>query len=349
MTSGPQTAFSFLARQACHGVDLFFVLSGFCLAYPTLANLQNESGATFRIAAYGARRIVRILPPYYAAIATFTLLGYALLGLHNSLPEPMSREALTAGGILKQALFLDRDRQFSDASFWTLAVEFRWYFVFPILLWLWVRHPRAFGALAVAAIVAGGTRLAGVDVFFLPFFMLGIVAAHLHVRGIRLRLWGALALVLSLVAAAASTAPYGWGFPENGPFWGIAMFCVVVAAGSAPALRSVLSARWLVAVGTASYGIYLIHEPLVALIENGALPYVNSAAAFTLAVAGALTAGMLFSHLAERPFVRSALRDALITKIERAFPLVLRHVGIPPAMQLVSTPSRSRELEVVAG
>ncbi|MGZ3506238.1 MAG: acyltransferase family protein [Vulcanimicrobiaceae bacterium] len=32
---------SVVLRQCYHGVDLFFVISGFCLAYPTLARLRG--------------------------------------------------------------------------------------------------------------------------------------------------------------------------------------------------------------------------------------------------------------------------------------------------------------------
>jgi hypothetical protein len=107
--------------------------------------------------------------------------------------------------------------------------------------------------------------------------------------------------------------------------------------------------------GTAVLGVVLfhagVHDPVMTSGPQTAFSFLARQACHgvDLFFDGALTAGMPFSHLAERPFVRSALRDTLITKIERAFPLVLRHVGIPPAMRLVSTPSRSRELEVVAG
>lgn len=329
-----QTPLAFVLRQGCHGVDLFFILSGFCLAYPALARLRTKGAAAFDVSGFAARRIVRIVPPYYAAIALFAFLGGALLLFHVPLPEPMAREALTLGGIVKQALFLDGDRKFLDASFWTLAIEFRWYFMFPVLLWIWVRFPKAFGAIAVAAMVAGATRIQNVDLFFLPFFMLGIVAAGLHVRGLALPALAIPAAIVSTIVAGASTAGNGWYFIENGPFWGVAMFCLVVAAGATPLLRRVLSSRPIVFLGSVSYGVYLVHEPVVALIERSASAHMGAAFSYGVAVAGALAVGTVFSFAAERPFVSSALRDRIVARLEPAVRLIFARLGTSDAMEL---------------
>src|ERR1700741_1429019 len=61
--------------EGAHGVDLFFVLSGFCLAYPTLAKMREQGRATFGIADFGAKRIVRIVPPFYLATVLLVLIA----------------------------------------------------------------------------------------------------------------------------------------------------------------------------------------------------------------------------------------------------------------------------------
>src|SRR6516164_4323804 len=58
-----------------HGVDLFFVLSGFCLSYPTLERLARDGSATFDVAEFAKRRLIRIIPPYWAAIAALAVFG----------------------------------------------------------------------------------------------------------------------------------------------------------------------------------------------------------------------------------------------------------------------------------
>ena len=55
--------------QGCHGVDLFFVISGFCLSYPVLKKVYERGSYQFDLCGYLARRVIRIVPPYYAAIA----------------------------------------------------------------------------------------------------------------------------------------------------------------------------------------------------------------------------------------------------------------------------------------
>lgn len=344
--SGPVV---FLLRQGCHGVDLFFVLSGFCLSYPVLARLHASGRVPFRISAYAARRIVRIIPPYYAAILTFAIMCAILLALRAPLPTGSAPQALSALGILNQMLFLDRERAFLNGSFWTLAIEFRWYFAFPIVLWLWIRFPKVFWTLGVCALVAAGaTSVHNLDLFYLPFFMLGIVAAQLHVQAFRPPVWvfagGAAAFVVGLLGSAHG----GWNNVESGPFWGLAMFSLVVIAGATPALRAVLSARWIVAVGGVSYGMYLVHEPLIALIERSAVPSGGAVLPFVLAFGGAVAAGFAFSYVAERPFHKSRLRDRIIAKIEPEAASILARLELPSVVEFHRTGATRQPAELVA-
>lgn len=321
-------------RQGCHGVDLFFILSGFCLAYPTLSRLRRERAEVLRVSSYAARRLVRIVPPYYFAIAMFAVLGYVTRVTHVAIPSVIDFSALTPIEILKQMAFLDRDRQFLNSSFWTLAIEFRWYFVFPVLLWLWVRSPKAFAALGVAMVAATSTRLNSVDVFFLPSFMLGIVAADAHVRRARYTRFALLAAPVALAAAIASTSHSGWYFDDNGPFWGVAMFILVAAAGSSMTLQRLLAAHWLVRIGTASYGIYLVHEPLVSFVENATALYLNPTASFAVAVGGAIAFGLAFSYVAERPFLAGRLRRALVAQLEMGIRPLWARLGVNDELRL---------------
>lgn len=62
----------FLSMQS--GVDLFFVLSGFCLFYP-----YTKPGASFAWLAFSVRRARRIFPTYYAALCTTILLPFLIV------------------------------------------------------------------------------------------------------------------------------------------------------------------------------------------------------------------------------------------------------------------------------
>jgi peptidoglycan/LPS O-acetylase OafA/YrhL len=348
LTAAHASPLAFVLSQGCHGVDLFFILSGFCLSYPTLARIAAGGAAQFDLCAFGARRLVRIVPPYYAALIACAVLGFTLPALALSVASPIPHDALSLGPLVKQALFLDHDRNYVNASFWTLAVEFRWYFAFPLMLWLWIRHRRVFGVVAVAAVLAGSTRMESVDVFFLPFFMLGTVAAHLYVRNMVMRPHLLGAAIVAVMLAFATTAGSDWSFSES-PFWGVAMFCVVVTAGSLPVLRTLLCSKWLVAVGGASYGIYLIHEPVVALIESLTVPIAGASGAYVLAVAAGVAVGFAFSWCAERPFVRSRLRDVMVKCGERALAPLFARAGVPRTVSFAPEQTAPPRLKVLAG
>jgi peptidoglycan/LPS O-acetylase OafA/YrhL len=299
------------------GVELFFVISGFCLAYPTLLRIKSEGRAAFDVAAYAVRRIVRILPPYYVAIVV------ALLFIHFGVPydAPPGR-SLSALDVVRQALFLDHNTILAARAFWSLAVEFRWYFVFPIALWVWTRSPRAFfficGAAALAAI---GTRAYSVDLFVLPAFLLGIVAAHVYVYRHPLARFALPAFVLFAVLAIART-----GYDAS-VLWQCAVFSLVVAAGHVGSLRGSLSFAPIAAVGVVSYSIYLVQTPVIAFAE------LHGVAALWAGVI-AIASGFAFWYVAERPFVKGPLRNRLIAEFEAFLPRWFKIAGIGRLLQL---------------
>jgi peptidoglycan/LPS O-acetylase OafA/YrhL len=295
-----------LLRQGCHGVELFFVLSGFCLSYPFLSKIHQTGAAGFDVANFAARRIVRIVPPYYVALLLLFVFALVLERLHITFPIAIANGSTSLPDLLRQAAFFDTNVHFVNTSFWSLAVELRWYVLFPLALWLWVRSPRAFAAVAVAVSMAFLTRAGSIDVLVLPAFMLGIVAAHVRLNGHHLARF-ALPALLPLGALLLVQTPHD----EQGFVSAVsesAAFAFVIAAGEIPLLTRLLSTRAMVFIGGASYSIYLIHAPLMGVAEEfGVWPAVA-------AIFGVL-AGIGFWYLAERPFVEAPLRDALLAKL----------------------------------
>ena len=338
--------------EGAHGVDLFFVLSGFCLAFPTLVKLRDGTARAFDVAEFGAKRIVRIAPPFY--IATAALLAFLVVPhviVHHALPEGLPN----AGSLLGSLLFLDGNIQLLNGSFWTLMVEFRWYFAFPLLLWLWIRSPRAFVAAGVASMLLYHlTRARGLDFGTLPGFMLGIVAADLAIAGERTAGWGphvrrwAPWLIVPFAALGIASEPWARipGFSGNDVQfayqptilgWQLAVFALVVAAGASPLAHRVLSMRALVITGIASYGIYLVHEPVIGIVDG----HVHGLAGNIAAGCLALASGFAFWALAERPFTTGRLRAPLVAFIQPLVARALAAVGIGRRIGL--TPTASHE------
>jgi len=330
--------------EGSHGVDLFFVLSGFCLAYPVLRRLRRDGISAFEVQRYFAKRIVRIVPPYYAALAVFLVAAIGLSAAHVPLPGGMPAFAFTGWDVLKQALFLDWHTNFLNGSFWTLAVEFRWYFIFPLALALWIRAPRAFLAIAAGSAIAyAATRLQTPDLGTLLPFLLGIVAADFYARERRLER-GFWLLIPAFIIIGVFIEPFVWmpspygiqnsAFVQTNPGWQIAMFALVVTAGNMKWLRGVLSVRPLVAIGTASYSIYLVHEPVVAFFQE----HVLWAGPWRLlgAYGTAVIAGLLFWYAFERAWMYGAVKAHAIAALSPRVAALFRTLGIGQVMRFAS-------------
>lgn len=292
--------------EGSHGVDLFFVLSGFCLSYPFLKRLREKRLADFDIPLYFAKRVVRIVPPYYAAVAIFALTAFSMS--HAGIVD-----------VIKQSLFLDLDTRLVNGSFWTLAVEFRWYFLFPIALLLWVRAPRVFLAVALIASLAYNFTVFHftIDAATLLPFMLGIVAAHIEIDGWKHKRALCLCLPFAAILAIAYEFNPALGaafFYQSNPGWQMCAFILVIAS-SYTAPRAILSWKPLVAVGIASYSIYLVHEPIVAFVETRWSGPISALVAIVTSTA----VGLLFWLVWERYWMAGRLRRNAVDFLKERF------------------------------
>ena len=325
---------TWLSRAGQHGVDLFFVLSGFCLSYPILKVVDSSGFAVFDVAKFAARRLVRIIPPFFAAIALFLVAGGAMRMAGASLPP--SLETPNASEIVRQALFLDKNVAFVNASFWTLPIEFRWYLFFPVALWLWIRSPRAFVGVIAAAYTASLTVASSTDLLVLPAFLAGVVAAHVHVKGHR---FARLAFVSSVVVAVGATL---FVRSQISSAWQVAAFLLVVAAGQSRTLVRILSIPLLAAVGAASYSIYLVHEPVIDFM-------VARGIAAPLAAVAAVAFGIAFWLVAERPFLRRTTRDRCVAELTDFLPRWLRVAGVDSTWVLAKPSNASLRVRRLDG
>ena len=216
------------------------------------------------------------MPPYWIAFAVVLAGAIALVAAGYSLPWPTVVMPPTLTNGLMQLAFLTPGNNLVG-SFWTLAVEFRWYLAFPLVLWLWIRYPFAFATVGLGALALYATGAARiVDLATLPAFMLGIVAANLTIRPHRLCAWAA-ALVIPALAAAFWLEPKGhlnFAYQDQ-IWWQVPFFFLIIGAGANRQLRAVFECKPLIFIGIASYSIYLLHDPLMALYGEygGASPY----------------------------------------------------------------------------
>ncbi|MBW3572470.1 MAG: acyltransferase [Gemmatimonadetes bacterium] len=263
------------------GVDLFFVLSGFLIT----GILADARGTPHRYRTFYVRRALRILPLYYG----FVLLLFVVPPLVGARAYTTPLEGQLPYWLYLQNFWpLDNAALDLAAHLWSLAIEEQFYLVWPMVVFTLSRA----GALRVCAACLLGAlayRVAAVftvedlrTVYFLtPGRVDGLAlggAIALVARGAggvaRLRRMAPGVLAAS-AAVLAGAALHPSGFNPGGPYMvsvgysALAFFfgAVLVLALDARAtpLPRLLSGRTLSFFGRYSYGLYVLHVPLIAL------------------------------------------------------------------------------------
>jgi peptidoglycan/LPS O-acetylase OafA/YrhL len=125
---GDDSLLTSISARGYMGVDVFFAISGFLIC----SLLLRESGRTGAIdlRRFYMRRCLRILPPYYVALAVLALLGVMGVIRIRLLNVPSClffyRNLMPLG--------MDAHGDFYTAHFWSLAVEEQFYLLWPVLL-----------------------------------------------------------------------------------------------------------------------------------------------------------------------------------------------------------------------
>jgi peptidoglycan/LPS O-acetylase OafA/YrhL len=331
-------------------VAVFIVVSGFSLA---LAPSRDDGSLRGGARRFFRRRAWRILPPYWAALIISTLITASLL--HPHLGPAETAKALAVHGLLLQDLIGSAT---PNGAFWSIAVEWQIYFLFPVILWLGRKRSIevAVALTVVAALLAHeaaglGSPLGKIDGLtpqFLALFALGILAVNLGRAGAGPRLQRrllALALV-AFIAFVAAAIVHGSEWMVDRYFYvdlvfGVAVACVlcVLFTGGVPAARRVLASRPSIRLGAFSYSIYLIHGPIVVALDEHVISGLDLPAsarfALLLVIGLPLVLGLsyAFHRLFEAPFLRHrdmrALRDIPVVQfvLRRPRAAAVRPVG----------------------
>ena len=301
------------------GVDVFFVLSGFIITFIHTADI----GRPGRLVSFARKRLLRIYPSYW--ICTLILLAIMLIS-----PTPDRREH-DLGFILSSLLLLPRMAEPLLGPGWSLRHELLFYGLFALSL-LDRRLGAAvlaawFAAIAanIVAITATGSPLAGGLAggwLLAPFNIEFLAGMGVTALVLRRRVPFPLMLLVTgvglflLCAAAESRAGDGLNlWPPLHVGYAVATALVLaglVAREQASGLRVPAA---LVALGDASYALYLLHV-IVIMLGVFALRHVRTIvtvplyAAYPALVLAAVIAALLFTRAIERPmldFLRRAI------------------------------------------
>jgi peptidoglycan/LPS O-acetylase OafA/YrhL len=265
------------------GVDLFFVLSGFVIAYVHQVDFPRWDGP--RYWRFLKLRLSRIYPAHLAA--TLLLVPLVLAATSFSLYEftPETRAEYTWPKLLYSVTLLNGwgfpDSVGWNTPSWSVGSEWFAYLIFPVLALAIgrVNSPFAHGALILAvfatmigvsiAVRDGETYMPGLSLTLLRVgsgFLIGCATYNIH-RCLRA---GPVFDALALAAALAIVALGAAGLPHFYDFLMIAAFAVLIlglslARGPAATLFSSAPAVYL---GRISYSIYLIHLTVLMVVNQ---------------------------------------------------------------------------------
>jgi peptidoglycan/LPS O-acetylase OafA/YrhL len=232
------------------GVSLFFMITGFLFWRRVL-----RSKGVFDAKALYESRIRRLVPMYLASVALVVFVVMALSGF--ALREPLvaflkELRAWLSFGIMETQDFNGvKDAHIVNAVYWTLAYEWGFYIVLPMLA-LFARG-RAFLLLVVVAIFFGIRSPITLN------FLCGMLAALGVERGFlqgQLAKWWLAPIPLAALALVLA----GVGGPEVYGAIPIALlfvFFIFVLDGNS--LLGLLNTRAAKMLGTVSYSFYLLH------------------------------------------------------------------------------------------
>lgn len=116
-----------------YAVDIFIVLSGFCLALPAVLSSGHLRGGAIK---FYQRRARRIIPPYYISMVFTVGVTWIIVQIGGE-PGP----AITYLGVITHLLLIhDLFHQTAlqiNGVLWTISVEWRIYFLLPLVVYLW--------------------------------------------------------------------------------------------------------------------------------------------------------------------------------------------------------------------
>lgn len=273
------------------GVEVFFVISGFVLPFSMYAGgyrLRQHWLTFFK------KRLTRLEPPYIASILLALLLIFLSSrapGFHGQQPR------LRLSDVLQHIAYLNAftGGDWLNPVYWTLAVEFQFYFAVSLLFPLLVSKDRrlSYASLAIFALLSFASSNTSLVILYLDIFAFGIATFLFYVGLWEKRRY--LVTLLGLVALA----------------WAVhGALIAIVCVGAALIIGF---AKWkphglFVKLGAISYSLYLLHVPIGGRVINLGIRIPYSLfwrlVFLLLAVVVSIGASLLFSRWIERPAQR---------------------------------------------
>ena len=274
------------------GVEVFFVISGFVIPWA----LDRAKYSLHEYPRFLVKRIVRLDPPYLLSVLAYIILAaYFAHATHTKFPYTAVQMLLHLGYLNVFFGYL-----WVNPVYWTLAIEIQYYVLvglaFPLIkkpLWCW---------LFIAPVVLElGILMPSLKFIFrfAPYFLMGIAAFH-HRRGSISKAW--FLLIVPVLGYLGGTGPLSLA-------WVTGTVCVIACMAIAFVDRP--PPKPLLALGSISYSLYLMHGPVgytVASIIVRRLPWVPAWIEMIVAIIASVVAAWVLYRFVELPSQRLSSR-----------------------------------------
>ena len=293
---GVQAVLFHLSEFGPHGVDLFFVLSGFLITGILLDSRQHSH--YFRN--FYARRTLRIFPLYYLVVALSVLVLPAAIAAVPAASAKLARFATTASDWPWYVFYLSNFLIAKTGEWrhpvlgvtWSLAIEEQFYLVWAVVVFFLVRRRVESLALALVALsliiraallYSGASWITAYVITPCRFDAIGLGAFLAAAMGGPESAWEALGRISRWVAWLGTPLLLGlygagvWAYEDPATmiygYTPVALVCsawlrLALAPHAHPVIAASLGNGALRFFGKYSYSIYLIHLPLRAAIRD---------------------------------------------------------------------------------
>ncbi len=270
------------------GVDIFFVLSGFLIT--TLLIQEFDESGSVSLKNFYMRRVLRLVPAFVVLLIVFCLVSFAVLNQENA-------EKNYVDAIISLAYLSNWARAFSIhppeflGHTWSLSMEEQFYIIWPIILLTMLRvsnkrHLVLLTATAIALLswilrVYLSVNAAALERLYngldtrADTLMVGCALGILLSSGLlsekAKEILQKLLVVIAPISVAFLLAFFklcDWRDPQM-YYWGFivvelltAVLILDVLMNSRSIVKKFLAMRWLVWIGSISYGLYLWHYPI---------------------------------------------------------------------------------------
>jgi exopolysaccharide production protein ExoZ len=318
---GPVPAWSQLGAR---GVDIFFVISGFIIAYAT-RHMAADTPAVRASLEFLSKRLIRVVPLYWIALL-WTSRDYWLgwLASSRSLSQLFANRPQDLGALLKDFVFvphlsIDEDEEGEIFPVliqgWTLNFEMFFYLLFACALLVGKYRLMASSAVLVTLVVIGQLNefTTVMPLFYtsssLVEFVFGILVFELYIRRPDLTVNPRLLALLGILGVALLNS----GSMVNSKFIMGAAAAIIVWVSIYAFAGTKFSV--LKVLGDASYSIYLFHAAVFVEVRDvlhgaqlNANEYVNAILVIGGQMLIAIAAGIAIYYVIEKPLLRMLRR-----------------------------------------